>query len=135
MSAESTILRGRAAAIRLMIDACTIKRLSGQSTNLQTAVVTDTYTTLYSGKCRIQRVRGQRLGSAHPAIIGAAQIYQQPLAVHVPVTVLGIILQDIVTVTASLMEPDLVGRSFWVQVLPPKTLTTAHRYGLQEVTS
>lgn len=134
MSAEKTVLRGRIAAIRLMVDACTIKRLSGQVTNLQTGAVIDSYTTLYSGICRIQRVRGQRLGSAHPAIIGAAQIYQQPLAVHVPVTVGGIILQDIVTVTASLMEPDLIGRQFWVQVLPPKTFTTAHRYGLQEVT-
>jgi len=134
MSAEATVLRGRAAAIRLMVDACTIKRLTSQVTNPQTAVAVDTYTTLYSGKCRIQRVRGQRLGSAHPAIIGAAQIYQQPLAVHVPITVTGIILQDVVTVTASLMDQDLVGRSFWVQVLPPKTFTTAHRYGLQEVT-
>lgn len=134
MSAISAINRGRQAAINLMVDACTIKRLSGQVTNLQTGQVADSYTTLYSGKCRIQRVRGQRLGSAHPAIIGEAQLYQQPLAVHVPITVTGIILQDVVTVTASLMDPDLVGRTFWVQVLPPKTFTTAHRYGLQEVT-
>lgn len=133
MSAISATNRGQVAAIRLMVDACTITRLAGQTTNLQTGVVTDTYTTLYAGKCRIQRVRGQRLGSAHPAIIGAAQLYQQPLAVHVPTTVTGVIVQDIVTVTAS-VDPDLVGHTFWIQVLPPKTFTTAHRYGLQEVT-
>jgi hypothetical protein len=79
-------------------------------------------------------VRGQRLGSAHSSIVAGAQVYQQPLAVHVPVTVTGIILQDIVTVLTCPMDPDLVGHEFWVQLLPPKTLITAHRYGLQEVT-
>lgn len=134
MSAVSAILRGRSFAMSLMIDTVTIKRLSGQVTNLQTGTVVDTYTTLYTGMGRIQRVRGQRLGSAHPAIVAGAQLYQQPLAVHVPVTVTGIILQDIVTVTNSILDPDLNGRQFWVQVLPPKSYTTAHRYGLQEVT-
>jgi len=134
MSAITAVFRGRQAAINLMIDTVTIKRLTGQVTNLQTGAVVDTYTTLYNGIGRIQRVRGQRLGSAHPAVVAGAQLYQQPLAVHVPITVTGIILEDVVTVINSVLDPDLNGRSFWVQVLPPKSYTTAHRYGLQEVT-
>ena len=134
MSAITSIIRGRQAAINLMIDACTIKRLTSQVTDAQTGQVTPTFATLYTGICRIQRVRGQRLGSAHEALVAGAQHYVQPLAVHVPITVTGIQVQDIVTVTASVMDADLVGRQFWVQVLPPKSLTTAHRYGLQEVT-
>lgn len=135
MSAVSAIMRGRQAAINIMVDSVTIKRLTGQVTNLQTGAVADTYTVLYAGIGRIQRVRGQRLGSAHPAVIAGAQLYQQPLAVHVPVTVIGIILGDIVTVVNSPYDADLNGRQFWVQVLPPKSFTTAHRFGLQEVTS
>lgn len=135
MSAVSAIMRGRQAAINIMVDSVTIKRLTGQVTDLQTGRVTDTYTVLYAGIGRIQRVRGQRLGSAHPLTVAEAQLYQQPLAVHVPVTVLGIILGDIVTVINSPYDSDLNGRQFWVQVLPPKTFTTAHRFGLQEVTS
>jgi hypothetical protein len=134
MSAITATLRGRVFALSLMIDTVSIKRLTGQVTNLQTGAVVDTYTVLYSGIGRIQRVRGQRLGSAHPSIVAGAQLYQQPLAVHVPITVTGIILEDVVTVISSVMDPDLNGRTFWVQVLPPKTFTTAHRFGLQEVT-
>lgn len=135
MTAISAIMRGRKAAEALMIDTCEIKRLTGEVTNLQTGIVTPTYTVLYSGIARFQRVRGQRLGSAHPVVVGEAQVYYQPLAVHVPTTVLGVHVNDIVTCLTCPLDDDLVNKHFFVQGLPPKTFITAHRFGLQEVTS
>ena len=56
MSAETLTLRGRLAAEQLMQDACTITRTTGSSTNLQSGAVTKTTSTVYSGKCRVQRL-------------------------------------------------------------------------------
>jgi hypothetical protein len=55
MSATTATLRGRLAAEANMVDACTIQRVTGTTTNDTTGVVTPTYTTIYSGKCRMQQ--------------------------------------------------------------------------------
>ncbi len=132
MSATSVTLRGRVAALALMQDQCTITRVTGQTTNLQTGVVTNTTSTIYTGVCRVQRLPSG--GLSRPATVGEAQLYQQPLYVQVPTTVAGVLLGDVVTITASVLDADLVGRSFWVKELPAKTHTTAHRFGVEEVT-
>ena len=46
MSVESALARARQAAERLMVDTCTIRRKTGETTNLTTGVVTPTYTTI-----------------------------------------------------------------------------------------
>jgi hypothetical protein len=131
MSATSVTLRGRAAALALMVDTCTITRTTGTSTNLQTGAVTPTTSTIYSGVCRVQRLPSG--GVARPATVGEAQVYQQPLYVQVPTSVAGVLVDDVVTVTASALDPDLVGRTFWVKELGAKTHATAHRLGVEEV--
>jgi hypothetical protein len=56
MSRATVLARGRTAAELGMVDACTIQRPSGSgTTNPVTGVPSQTYTTLYTGKCRVQQ--------------------------------------------------------------------------------
>ena len=132
MSATSVTLRGQVAALALMQDACTVTRITGQSTNTQTGAVTNTTSTIYTGKAKIQQVVTG--GLARPASVGEAQVWQLPLHAHLPMTAVGVQVGDIVTVTASVLDPDLVGRTFWVRELFHKSYATARRLGLEEVT-
>ena len=132
MSAESVTLRGQAFALATVLkDSCTITRITGQSTNTQTGVVTNTTATIYSGKCRVQRLPSG--GLARPATVGEAQVWQDPLWVQTPVSVVGLQVGDLVTITAS-FNAGLVGRTFWVKGLPEKTFNTMHRFACEEVT-
>jgi hypothetical protein len=131
MSATTATLRGRLAAEANMVDACTIQRVTGTTTNDTTGVVTPTYTTIYSGRCRVQQV----VPIAKPAHVGEAAVWLQRLVLQVPMSVTGIASDDLVTITASLLDPDLVGRTFHVRELGHKTHMTARRVQLEEVTS
>lgn len=133
MSAASAVARGRVFALRLMVDACTITRVTGETTDLQTGQVTKTTSTIYAGPCRVQQLTAG--GVARPATVGEAQRFQQPLTVQVPMSVTGVQSGDVVTVTASVLDADLVGRSFWVRELAHKSHLTARRLGIEEVTS
>ena len=132
MSAVTLTLRGRNRANLRMIDACTITRVTGSSTDPQTGVVTPTLSTIYTGACLFQHP--PQPGLATSAVVGEAQLYQLPMAVHVPVTVTGVQVGDIVTATASVLDADLVGRKFWLRELAHKTYMTARRLGIEEVT-
>lgn len=131
MSATSVVLRGRAAIERLMVDACTIRRPTGSSTDDTTGVVTPTYSTVYSGKCRIQ----QTVPVSKPDDVGEAHVWLQRLELQVPMSVTGILSDDLVTVTASVLDGDLVGRVFHVRELGHKTHMTSRRVQLEETTS
>jgi hypothetical protein len=131
MSATTATRRGRLAAEANMVDACTIQRVTGSSTNDTTGVVTPTYSTIYSGKCRVQQV----VPIAKPAHVGEAAVWLQRLVLQVPMSVTGIASDDLVTITASLLDADLVGRTFHVRELGHKTHMTARRVQLEEVTS
>jgi hypothetical protein len=131
MSATSVTLRGQAAAERLMVDACTITRPGTPSTNDTTAVVTSTPSTIYAGKCRVQ----QQVPVAKPAEVGQAAIWLQRLELQVPMSVTGVQSDDLVTITAAALDPDLVGRTFHIRELGHKTNMTARRLQIEEVTS
>jgi hypothetical protein len=131
MSATTAVLAGRRAAEALMVDACTIQRVTGTSTNDTTGVVTPTYSTIYAGKCRVQQI----VPVSKPADIGQAQVWLQRLELQVPISVTGIASDDLVTITASLLDADLVGRTFRVRELGHKTHLTARRVQLEEQTS
>jgi hypothetical protein len=131
MSATTATLRGRLAAEANMVDACTIQRVTGTSTNDTTGVVTITYLPIYSGKCRVQ----QSVPVSKPADVGQAHVWLQRLELQVPMSVTGIASDDLVTITASLLDADLVGRTFRVRELGHKSHMTARRVQLEEVTS
>lgn len=131
MSATTATLAGRRAAEALMVDACTIKRVTNSSTNDNTAVVTPTYSTVYSGKCRVQQV----VPVSRPHDVGEAAVWLQRLTLQLPMSVTGIASDDLVTVTASALDPDLVGRTFHVRELGHKSHMTSRRVQIEEVTS
>jgi hypothetical protein len=129
MSATSITLAGRAAAERLMVDACKIERITGETTNTTTGEVTQTKTTVYSGKCRVQ----QRGRMSRPEDVGEAYVFQTLRELQVPMAVTGVEIEDLVTVTASTLDPDAVGQTYWVRELWTKTHSTSRRLGIEEV--
>jgi len=122
----------RAAAEALMIDTCLIERHTGTTTDDLTGAVVDTYTQVYSGKCKFQSTPGAAIGQrADPgeatAVVGVTQV-------HLPVaTSAGIRRGDRVTATACVNDPDLVGRVLKVKDNVKKSFATAHRLTVEEV--
>lgn len=132
MSAASVLARGRAAAEALMVDAdaCVITRVPGRTTNTTTGVVTETTSTLYTGKCRVQ----QKPAEARREEIGEDRTLLLTMMVQLPASVTGLIVGDRITITASAHDPDLVGRVLRVQDLAHKSHLTSRRVGVVEVT-
>lgn len=131
MSAETHARRGQAAAERLMVDACTIRRQTGESTG-PGGVITPTYgADLYSGKCRVQTK--SEMGAATD--VGEATVYVLRHEVQLPISATGLAEGDQVTITASVLDPDLVGKVFTVRDVTAKTHLTARRLIVTEVTS
>lgn len=133
MSATSALLRGRAAALALMTDAVAVTRLNpaGSTTDGETGVITAAYTTVYSGAAKVQ----SRQVVARQANVGEAERWITHREVHLPVTATGVQADDIVTVTASVLDPDLVGKVFHVRDVLDKSYATARRLGVVEVDS
>jgi hypothetical protein len=129
MSASTAALKGQAAAERNMVDACVVKHKSGETTGAG-GVVTPTYSTLYTGKCRVQSNALTRQGSD----IGEAYVIVERHEVQLPMSVTGLQEGDQITITAS-GDADLVGRVFTVRDVLRKTHLTARRVTVLEVTS
>lgn len=113
-----------------MVDACTIKRKTGHTTDPETGQVTPTYDTIYSGKCRFQ----QRALQAEGSDVGEARIYQVPYELQIPMSATGVRVEDLVHADSSVLDPDLAGRDFWVKGLAGGTHKTSRRLPLEEVT-
>jgi len=129
VTALTATLKGRAAAERLMTDACVIKHKTGETTGAG-GVVTPAWSTLYTGKCRVQSNAITRQG----ADVGEAFVIVERHEVQLPMSVLGLLEGDQITVTAS-GDADLVGRVFTVRDVLRKTHLTARRVTVLEVTS
>lgn len=133
MTAAGATLRGRAAAEGLMVEACTIGRPSqSHTTNNVTGAVTYTSAPLYTGKCRVQMMTGTRGDNLLQA--GERAFSVQSAIISIPITVVGIRVDDVVTITASTLDGDLVGRTYRVEDIIHKTFLTARRLICQEVT-
>lgn len=131
MSAASVLARAQAAALALMVDTCTVKRLASTSTDPETGVITPTYTTVYSGVCKVQ----QRMPRAMPQSVGEAEVFVAHMELHLPVSVTGVASDDLVNVTASAYDADLLGRSWHIRSLAHKSFESARRFSMIEVTS
>lgn len=129
MSATSAVLRGRTAAEALMVDTCTITRVVSVSTDLDTGVVTPTYSTIYSGKCRLKL----SVAVARPIKVGEAQEFTQHPILSLPATTTGVQIDDILTITASLLMPSLVNRVFHLRAIPGQSHMTAARFEIFEI--
>lgn len=114
-----------------MTDSCTIVRVVGRTTDMETGQVTDVTEPVYSGPCRVQ----QRSTVASRVDVGEASLLLVNLELHLPVaTSTGVQAEDCVQLITS-TDPDLLARRFTIKELAHKTDATARRCGLQEVTS
>lgn len=130
MSIEALLGRGRAAAERLMVDTCTIRRLTGETVD-GAGRITPTYATVYAGKCRVQQ---QSAAQAQQHDTAEDHLLMLRLEVQVPMAVTGVQAGDEVVITAAALDPDLAGRVFRVHDLAHKTHATARRLGVVERT-
>jgi hypothetical protein len=135
MSRQSVTLRGRAAAESGMTDACTVRRIASSSTDPETAVVTPTYTTIYpvsgTGVCKVQ----QSAPAGGPTDVGEAAVYIGQLTLHLPVSddTAAVRPDDLVTITACVLDASLVGKTFRLRGPAHKSFATARRFPMVEV--
>lgn len=129
MTVQTALARGRVAAEALMIDACDIVRPTSESTS--GGIVTPTTSAVYSGKCRIQ-VKQESGGGR---TVGEAYLIVQRLELQLPITAAELAEGDLVTMTASALDPQLVGKTYAVQDVVRKTHLTARRATVLEVSS
>jgi hypothetical protein len=124
-------LRGRLQAEALMVDACTVRPVSGSATDPVTGVVSTTLgAPVYAGKCKLQRQRG-----AFPSTpdAGEHRWTVAPLELHLPVAGSGAVETGHVVVVSASVDPENVGRRFRVRSGDRKSLQTAIRFQLEEV--
>lgn len=129
MSRDSVLAAGRRAAEAGMVDACTIRRVTGKTTNSVTGVVTKTHATLYTGKCRVQQQRAL----AEQRDVAEDRVLLLRLEVQLPVSATGLRTSDEITITAS-RDADLVGRVLLIRDLAHKTDATSRRVQVTERT-
>jgi hypothetical protein len=123
------LLRGRRAAQQIMQDACTITRLATSATDPETAQVVQTRTTVYSGQCRIS-INSK---NARPQNIGEDTLFIFRVQLQLPISAIGVIPDDVATITASVYDPELVGKVFVVRELAHGTHITSRRLMVEEV--
>lgn len=129
MSASAALLAGRIAAEQLMVDTCTVKRETGTVTNPDTGVITPTYLTVYTGKCRVQTrgFWGQRVD------LGQAGVVDLRVELQLPMSATGLEINDEATVDTCVFDPDLVGHTFILRDMNRKTHATARRLMVEEI--
>jgi hypothetical protein len=131
MSAVSATQRGRVAAEALMVDAVTVQHKTGESTDQETGVVTPVYSTVYTGKAKVQ----QSSPATNPTDVGEAAVFVGQMTLHLPVTTATAAAapDDLVTVTACLLDASLVGKTFRLRGPAHKSYLTARRFPMVEV--
>jgi len=137
VSAISALLRGRMAAESLMVDACTVHRPGEPETDPTTGKVTVSKTMIYGpdstggGKCKIQQTIAQASGKDS----AEHRFTVQEARWDTPVGSGPFMVNDIVTMTSSGLDPHMPGRVYRVTELFHKTFATAQRCRLEEVTA
>lgn len=113
-----------------MVDTCEVRRASiEQVTDPATGEVTDTPGELvYAGACQVQ------VTSTAPEQNDAADVryHLLPVVVSVPIDETRYEQGDVVTITASQLDPALAGRRYRVEAVLAKTYATARRLVCEE---
>lgn len=113
----------RAEAESLMLDACTITRPGAPVTDPGTGNVTNTATTVYTGKCKVQ---SKDSATSNPEA-GGATFTVVSRQVHIPANSADVQDGDVVTITASLLNAFTVGKQYRVDGFEPDSMDTAFR--------
>lgn len=130
MSAEAAVLAGRREAESLMVDACTIVRLGTPQMDENTGLFVTPEYPVYEGKCKVQ----SKDSSTSSPESGEAVFVIVSRQVHIPAGAADVVNGDVVTVTASTLNPFGVGRKYRVEGFSPDTYDTAARLPVKEVT-
>lgn len=112
-----------------MVDACTVGRPGEPVLNEGTGVLSPSLAPVYSGACKFQAT----ISSAANPVSGEHRFTVQDLRFDLPVSAGPLAVNDLVTVTASLLDPQLVGRVYRVAELFHKSFATAQRSRVEEV--
>jgi hypothetical protein len=132
MSRASVLAAGRKAAELGMVDACTIVRVTATDTDRLTGERTQTTTPVYAGPCRLQEIFGfsrDTQPSPDQSQLARYRVLQLPVASSE-----GVRVGDLVTMTACVHDPDMVGARLIVRDQSGKTEATARRVGVEEIT-
>lgn len=129
MSAESAVLDGRREAESLMVDTCTITRPGDPVTDPESGEVTAGSVEVYSGRCKVQ----SKDSSVATPDAGGASFTVVSRQVHIPTGVADVRDGDVVTVTASLLNPFGVGKQYRVEGFTPDSFETAARIPVKEM--
>lgn len=128
MSAVDAVLAGRRWAESLMLDTCTVHRPGGPVTDAD-GNVTPSLTLLYTGPCKIQQTLAQ---SSNPEA-GGHQFTVQDTRWDTPVAAGVFEVDDVVTITEAILDPQLTGRVYRVTEPFHKTGATAQRTRVEAV--
>lgn len=123
------LLRGRRAAEDLMVDACTITRTASVSTNSETGAVTRTTTTVYTGKCKVS-INSK---TARPDNVGEDQLFLFRVQLQLPVSAVGVQIDDQALITSSVNDVELAGRTFAIRETAHGSFITSRRLMAEEV--
>lgn len=132
MTRETVLARGRQAAEPGFVDRCTLAHPTGVTTDDLTGAVVRTYAVYYDGavpgdggRCHFQAPSGS------PAESGEAIVGILGMQLQVPVLeTVGVEVHDRVVCISALNDPDLVGRTWYVQSLFTKSHATTRRLAL-----
>ena len=130
MSAVDAVLDGRREAEALMLDSCDVARPGEPVTDPETGDVTPSMTFVYSGPCKVQ----QTISQASNPTAGSHAFTIQDSRVDFPVSAGPLMVDDVVTITASVLDPQLVGSEFRVVELFHKSMATAQRTRVEQAT-
>lgn len=133
MSALTAIRQGRRWAESLMVDACIIRRTTGPvgaldpDTGTRPAAAT---VDVYSGRCKVQTYEPAESKPDAGQHVFTTQRY----SIHLPYNAGPIAVDDRIEITASVESPQLVGNLYRVSGTHTKSLATAQRLLVDEVT-
>lgn len=130
MTAAGATLAGRRAAESLMTDTCTITRGGGGKVFDPAAgeYVTAPGEQVYSGRCRVR----PRDNADQVVEAGGQNISLFPYVLSVPVSEVAFAVDDLVTVTASVLDPALPGLVLRVRQVNVGSQVTARRLGCEQ---
>jgi hypothetical protein len=135
MSLADDVLRAlpvlRAEAEALMFDACIVDRPGPVVTDPDSGVVAPSLSRIYEGKCKVQQTIAQ---SSNPTA-GGHSFTVQSTRWDTPVSAGPFAVNDVVTMTGAVLDPQLVGRVYRVVELFHKSGATAQRVRVEEVSA
>lgn len=124
------IARGRRRAEQKMMDSCRVERPGAPATDPVSGKVTRPAQVIYEGKCELQQTRTQ---ATTPNNV-ERDFTVQETSWKTPVFAGPFDVGDMVYMTAAAADPQLVGRQYRVTEPFHKSLATAQRCGVEEVT-